>query len=58
MEWEFTHGKMEDNTEASIRMIRSTDMEYTLGQMEEHTLATGVEESNMDLAHIQYRASK
>ena len=48
MEWEFTHGKMEDNTEASIRMIRSTDMEYTLGQMEEHTLATGAEESNMD----------
>ena len=48
MEWEFTLGKMEDNTEASIRMIRNTGMGYILGQMEEHTLATGVEESNMD----------
>ena len=39
---------MADSIGASIRMIKSMDMEFTLGQMVDNIRATGVEANSMD----------
>ena len=53
----FTHGKTEDHTVESIKMIRNMDMASTHGLMVELTLATGAEENNMVLELILYQIS-
>jgi hypothetical protein len=43
---------MEGNTKASIRMIKSTDLEYIPGSMEENTRGAGKMGSKMGRENI------
>lgn len=47
-EWEFSNGKAETSTVATIRTMKEKDQEKCNGQMGQFTLVNGFEESNME----------
>lgn len=50
---EFIRGLMAEFIKDNIKMIKSTDMVSTAGQMAEFTVGSGLKESNMELEFIQ-----
>ena len=55
MEKEFTLGLMAVDMKDSMKWIKSMDMEFTSGPMEEYTKAVGLTENNMDKVNICFK---